>query len=48
MYARIRRIQQDYSKKLDEWESAFGELRTQRDNGRLSQQVECISCARRN
>ena len=41
-------LQQDYSQRLDEWESAFGELRTmygltQRDNARLSEAVSSLS-----
>lgn len=41
-------LQQDYGQRLREWESAFEELRTmfgltQRENGRLSQQVNTLS-----
>ena len=44
----LEQLQQDYSKRLDEWESAFGELRKmcglmQRDNERLSGQVMRLS-----
>ncbi len=51
----LEQLQQDYSKRLDEWESAFGEWRKmsglmQRENAalservtRLSQQVERLS-----
>lgn len=44
----LEQLQQDYSQRLDEWESAFGELRTmcgfmQRDNERLSGQVSRLS-----
>ncbi|MFI3465556.1 MbeD family mobilization/exclusion protein [Klebsiella pneumoniae] len=51
----LEQLQQDYSKRLDEWESAFGECRKmsglmQRENAalservtRLSQQVERLS-----
>lgn len=44
----LEQLQQDYSQRLDEWENAFGELRTmcglmQRDNERLSGQVSRLS-----
>ena len=40
----LEQLQQDYSKRLDEWESAFAEWRTmsgliQRDNAALSVRV---------
>jgi len=44
----LEQLQQDYSQRLDEWEIAFGELRTmcglmQRDNEQLSGQVTRLS-----
>ncbi|EDZ3598236.1 MbeD family mobilization/exclusion protein [Salmonella enterica] len=44
----LEQLQQDYSQRLDEWESAFGELRTmcglmQEDNERLNGQVTRLS-----
>ncbi|MDR8274384.1 MULTISPECIES: MbeD family mobilization/exclusion protein, partial [Gammaproteobacteria] len=40
----LEQLQQDYSKRLDEWESAFGEWRKmsglmQRENAALSERV---------
>jgi septal ring factor EnvC (AmiA/AmiB activator) len=44
----LEQLQRDYSQRLDEWESAFGELRTmcglmQRDNERLNEAVSSLS-----
>ncbi|MGL5311482.1 MAG: MbeD family mobilization/exclusion protein [Plesiomonas shigelloides] len=44
----LEQLQQDYSQRLDEWESAFVELRKmsglmQRENARLSEQVSSLS-----
>lgn len=44
----LEQLQQDYSQRLDEWESAFVELRkmyglTQRDNARLNEAVSSLS-----
>lgn len=44
----LEQLQQDYSKRLDEWENAFAELRTmsglmQRENAALSERVTGLS-----
>ena len=44
----LEQLQQDYSKRLDEWESAFAELRqmygnTREDNAKLSREVVALS-----
>ena len=44
----LAQLQQDYSQRLDEWESAFGELRgmyerTSADNQQLTARVERLS-----
>jgi chromosome segregation ATPase len=44
----LEQLQQDYSKRLDEWESAFAEWRTmsglmQRENAALSERVTGLS-----
>ncbi len=44
----LEQLQQDYSKRLDEWESAFAEWRTmcglmQRENAALSERVTDLS-----
>ena len=44
----LEQLQQDYSKRLDEWENAFAELRqmygnTREDNAKLSREVVALS-----
>ncbi|MDQ7212812.1 MbeD family mobilization/exclusion protein [Serratia fonticola] len=47
----LEQLQQDYSKRLDEWENAFAEWRTmsglmQRENAALSERVTGLSRGR--
>lgn len=44
----LEQLQQDYSRRLDEWEGAFAELRqmygnTREDNAKLSREVVALS-----